>query len=203
MECHICDTKKEFSEFYQRKDPRCKGGVRYTRPCKACTKRRSKYIQDRMTPQQRRDKWNNWREENKEKFNEKMREKRKDDINHKLSDNIRRRTSTYILRNLANIYKTEYGASKDIFRKWIEFQFVEEMKWESYGKHWEFDHIQPLREFDLTNRNEVKKCCHYSNLQPLTRERNAKKHSNIDTRLIEEKKRLFEIFQMSLNDFDA
>jgi len=46
--------------------------------------------------------------------------------------------------------------------------FKEGMHWSNNTMHgWHIDHIKPISSFDLTNPEQLKKCCHYSNLQPL------------------------------------
>jgi len=52
------------------------------------------------------------------------------------------------------------------------------MSWDNYG-FWHVDHIKPLAFFDLTNPEELKKVCHYTNLQPLWAEENLKKGTKI------------------------
>lgn len=44
------------------------------------------------------------------------------------------------------------------------------MSWDNYGQQvgkWNIDHIIPLSAFNLSDRNQLLKACHYSNLQPL------------------------------------
>ena len=54
------------------------------------------------------------------------------------------------------------------------------MAWENYGlKGWHVDHIIPISFYDLTNEDEVKKACHYSNLQPLWWQDNLEKGNKI------------------------
>jgi len=58
----------------------------------------------------------------------------------------------------------------------IEKQFKPGMNWENYSLYgWHIDHIRPCASFDLTKEEEIQKCFHYSNLQPLWAEENLKK----------------------------
>ena len=45
------------------------------------------------------------------------------------------------------------------------------MSWDNHGK-WHIDHIYPLAKFNLSDRQELLKACHYTNLQPLWAEDN-------------------------------
>lgn len=41
------------------------------------------------------------------------------------------------------------------------------MTWENHGIVWHIDHIIPVVSFNLLDENEIFKCYHYTNLQPL------------------------------------
>ena len=62
----------------------------------------------------------------------------------------------------------------------IESQFRPGMSWETHGlQGWHFDHIKPLSSFDLTNEDELRKGCHYTNVQPLWAAENIRKAGKI------------------------
>ena len=54
------------------------------------------------------------------------------------------------------------------------------MSWDNYGE-WHIDHIMPLSTFDLTNPDQLKEACKYTNLQPLWAEDNLHKSSKLPT----------------------
>ncbi len=61
----------------------------------------------------------------------------------------------------------DLGCSIQQFREYIEAQFTSNMSWENHGKLWQIDHIRCLGLFDLTNREQFQRACHFSNFQPL------------------------------------
>ncbi len=51
------------------------------------------------------------------------------------------------------------------------------MTWDNHGLYgWHIDHVVPLSSFDLTDHKQVKKACHWFNLQPLWAKENLSKH---------------------------
>lgn len=68
----------------------------------------------------------------------------------------------------------DLGCSIDQFKSYLESKFQPGMNWDNLGE-WQIDHIEPLSKFDLTDLNQFRKACHYSNLQPLWKQDNLKK----------------------------
>jgi len=127
-----------------------------------------------------------YRKNNPEKVKEsrkKYKENKEYSIYDRLSDNLRSRFRIALRGN----YKTgsairDLGCSIEEFKEYLEKKFDSKMSWENYGKYgWHIDHIIPLASFDLTDHEQVKKACHYTNLQPLWAKDNLSKGAKIIT----------------------
>ncbi len=67
-------------------------------------------------------------------------------------------------------------SSYDQLRKHIEMQFTENMTWEKVIlNEIHLDHIRPICDFDLLNKEQQRQAFHYTNLQPLWAKDNLKK----------------------------
>ena len=72
------------------------------------------------------------------------------------------------------------GGDIDAARKHIESMWAPGMSWENHGRRtWHIDHVKPLDSFDLSDPEQFKKACHYTNLQPLWWRDNQFKHNKI------------------------
>ena len=62
------------------------------------------------------------------------------------------------------------GCTVEQLRDHLESQWLQGMSWENYGNSkgtWNIDHIRPFASFNLMNLEDLRKCCHYTNLQPM------------------------------------
>jgi hypothetical protein len=142
--------------------------------------------------------WKKYRENNKEKIKEYDKEyikknkhkiraekrkyennKRKTDPLYKMKCNLR--TRIYSAFKRATWRKGDgteklLGCSFKTAHKHIERQFTKGMTWDNHGE-WHIDHIMPLA--SAKTEEELKKLCHYRNLQPLWGEDNKSKGATI------------------------
>jgi hypothetical protein len=84
------------------------------------------------------------------------------------------------LKSTKDQHRDYLGCSISYYKDYIESKFQEGMTWENYGVHgWHLDHIIPCTAFDLTDPEQIKKCFHYTNTQPLWAKDNINKSNTI------------------------
>jgi len=87
--------------------------------------------------------------------------------NARLAHNLRSRLNDALKRRAKRGSAVALlGCSVDQAVAHIERQFKQGMSWDNYGQ-WELDHIVPLASFDLTDSEQLKRACHFTNIQPL------------------------------------
>jgi len=105
--------------------------------------------------------------------------KTKTDVQFKLVRNLRSRLAQALKGNQKTGSAIALlGCSIANLKEHLKSQFVKGMSWGNYGE-WHIDHIKPLAKFDLTDENNVKMLCHYTNLQPLWAKDNIAKRDKI------------------------
>lgn len=122
-----------------------------------------------------------YRQDNRERFNKAARERKQNYPEIRIKANLRKRLSTLVRLRLGR--KTTQtmkalGCDFDFFLKHLENRFTTGMTFENYGL-WHVDHIIPCDVFDLTIKEEIEKCFHYTNLQPLWAKDNREKSNKI------------------------
>ena len=119
-----------------------------------------------------------YKKAHRKEVNEYVLQKKKNDIQFKLQVGLRNR----LLRALDGNYKSgsavaDLGCTIDELKFYLERQFQDGMTWENWSRDgWHIDHKIPLAFFDLTDREQLLKAVHYTNLQPLWAVENLKKN---------------------------
>lgn len=124
-----------------------------------------------------------YRNEYYRKYNYK---RRRSDEQFRLTQCLRSRMGK-IIRNLdiakhSSVIKS-LGCTLEQLKEHIEKQFQPGMSWKKHGVHgFHIDHIRPLCSFDLSDPEQYKQACHYTNLQPLWAKDNLSKNGRYDQR---------------------
>ena len=187
--CTKCLEIKDFNFFTPQKE----GFMGLKSQCKSCDLVYDKHFQTKTNTRAERDKTDKAKQYRKKyvaenlnwwrKYEREYRHnRRKEDMFFKIKGNMSGRLSDLInKRNLGATTLELIGCDRETFMSHIEKQFTDGMTWENYGlKGWHIDHILPLSSFDLTIEDEIKKACHYTNLQPLWWEDNLKKGNKFE-----------------------
>lgn len=125
----------------------------------------------RQNPEKQREACRNWNKNNKDACREHRRRSLRRAIKSSslsyFKSRMRHRVREAIKRKgfkKTSSTKEMIGCDWDVLRKYIESKFLPGMSWENKSE-WEIDHIIPLA--SAKSEEEIKKLCHWSNLQPL------------------------------------
>jgi len=115
-----------------------------------------------------------YRETHKKQINNYWKIRLKYDVSFKLSCSLRNRLNVAIkINQKSGSAVKDLGCSVPELKLYLESKFQPGMTWENWSRTgWHIDHIVPLSSFNLQNREEFLKACHYTNLQPLWSEEN-------------------------------
>jgi len=169
--CTKCKVEKPLTKF--NKDKRTKDGLRTD--CKSCQK---DYNKDWY--EVNKEKKKAYDEANRDRRNAYQRERIKTDSLYKMKRNLRSRTwAAFKNKGYSKTSKTQemLGVDWEVCKQHIERQFTKGMNWDNQGE-WHIDHKIPLA--SANTEEELKKLCHYTNLQPLWAEENISKSDKIN-----------------------
>ena len=124
----------------------------------------------------------NYNLKNKEKTRIRKKTRYQTDLQYRLSEILRSRLSVALKGNFkAGSAVRDLGCSIEYLKKYLEEKFTDGMCWDNYGlQGWTIDHKVPLASFDLADREQLLKACHYTNLQPLWWYENLAKRDKLD-----------------------
>ena len=86
-------------------------------------------------------------------------------------------------------------------KKWLQYNYTEDMNDDNYGSIWNMDHVIPISLFDIKNNYEKNKknCFSWFNLSPIQTKHNFEKQITIDTEQLERHVENYKTF-CGLND---
>lgn len=195
-----CNCGLSLEKSHLKKD----GSIIYKSTCRTCRGRKV----DKVKQAKYRKSWYSlnkksenlksrvWRANNKEvvkMLNIKNKKQRNLYCKNRLKNHINFKLTKYLRTRLYNAIKSnqkvgsavsDLGCSIGELKKHLESQFESWMNWDNWGPYdpnkdtWHLDHKEALANFDLTNIEELKKVCSYTNLRPYKAIDNILKGSN-------------------------
>jgi len=175
--CSKCQIEKDINDFPASK----RGKYGKHSMCKECKnknqkkwrKNNKKHVQGYKEKYRQTDKHKQYMkkylESYKDRLHERNKQRRKNEPEYKLLDNLRSRLRA-ALKGTAKHESTKklLGCTIEEFKIYLENKFELGMNWDNHGLFgWHIDHIIPCCKFKLSEKEDQKKCFHYSNMQPL------------------------------------
>lgn len=140
-----------------------------------------------------------WNDRNKDKLMDYHKNYHKNrslqDIHFRIKRNLRSRFKACVVGS-GNCMMPLLSCSLDFFKSWIEFQFSKDsnLSWENYGTYWHYDHVVPCASYDLSKEEDIAECFHWSNFQPLNKQKNLQKGSKLLPEIIDNHKQIVSEF---------
>lgn len=165
--CSKCKEVKPKEEGFCKNKAMVDGFANWCRQCLSTYRKENKKIVN-----ERNRRYYHSQNEKCRETRRKQHHRRKNDARYKLPRMLRNRLHNALKYSYTK--KKEYktlsllGCSIEELKQHIEAQFQPGMTWDNWSyKGWHLDHIRPLCTFDLTDPEQLKQACHYTNLQPL------------------------------------
>lgn len=182
--CTKCNEIKTLQEYWRS----TQGFLNTSSQCKLCSNEYDKKFNNirsiRDKTQSSKEYRKKYISDNKEWWRKYEREyrnsRREEDIFFRIKGNMSSRLAGLVRGDNYPSTLELIGCDKEYFLNYIQSKFTEGMGWDNYGlKGWHIDHIIPLSSFNILDENELKRACHYTNLQPLWWGDNLKKGNKV------------------------
>jgi len=208
--CKVCEIKFEAENFRTKMCSVCSRQKQLDR-CKSYKQRNKESVSEynkayKEEHKEEVDEYNRvynigHREEIQERQTRTQRERRKVDPEFKVSKLLRHQfykfsieqKSTKLMINLVD-------CSIKNFRKWIEYNFTQDMSWNNYGIYWHIDHIILCSLFNMLNYEEQKACFNWQNTRPLQALKNLKRKKLTKKDILHQEIHLY-YFKKHVDDF--
>jgi len=213
--CKVCDEEFEAEDKRTKMCPTCSRQKQLDR-CKAYKQKNKEHVKEynKGYKEEHKDEVDAYnrvynlehREEIQERQTRTHRERMHNDPAFKLFHNIRTSFGKYM-----NAQKDDYeyyhdsigdlvGCSSNAIRKWLEYNFTEEMSWENYGTYWHIDHVILCSMFNVLDYDERKTCFNWQNTRPLEALKNFKRKKLSLQDLLNQEIKLY-YFKKHIDDF--
>ncbi len=185
--CHVEDSKKRQNEDPEQANIRkikwAKNNadkIKENRNQPNIKKYKKKYDAERYLLNK--DKIKLYQAKNKQRTRDYEKYKSSTDVNYRLAKALRRRLHDALKKKRKGGSAVKnLGCSIAELKIYIESKFKKNMTWDNWNHTgWHIDHIVPLARFDLSNPEQIKYACHYTNLQPLWAEENHSKSDSLE-----------------------
>ncbi len=132
----------------------------------------------------------------KKEILEKQREKRNGDLEGKIKKIVCNRIYKATGLGTHEAFKL-LGCDIEYFMIWIEsfFNNQNNLNWENYGIVWQFDHVNPCRNFDYSKEGHLQECFNWKNVRPVTTDGNKEKGCTVYGPRIQEQKKIAEEYE--------